>query len=263
MLHNVSSVIVVFARGPGDRSGRDFDAARRPAARLHRRLLERTLRTAAAVAHATVHLVTTGPLPLAEELAGRCVPSARLVVRAQHGETAQARLEDAVRGAFLDGARRAVVIGADSPELRPRHLRQAFTALDSGGARAVLGPARDGGYYLLGLSRFSAAPFADMRFGSADVLARTTSALTGDGFALTSLEPLHDLDDRRALLGLAQRLRRRSHTASDLLPLVLATLAAPSVPLAVVRPPSQPGTLRIVAARGPPSRSLPVSSVTL
>jgi glycosyltransferase A (GT-A) superfamily protein (DUF2064 family) len=257
-------VIVVFARGPADRNGRAPGSTARPAARLHSRLLERALRTAAAVVDAAVHLVTTGPLPLAEEMARRSVPARRLVVRAQQGDSPQARLQDAVHGAFLAGAHRAVVIGVDSPELRPAHLRLALDALDGDGARAVLGPARDGGYYLLGLSRFSATPFADMRFGAADVLVRTTASLAGDGFMLTSLEPLHDLDDRQALVSLALRLRWRSHTASDLLPLVLALLSTPVAPLTVAPMPSVACAIRGVSARGPPSRSLPVSScVTL
>ncbi|HEU0078310.1 MAG TPA: TIGR04282 family arsenosugar biosynthesis glycosyltransferase, partial [Longimicrobiaceae bacterium] len=61
------------------------------------------------------------------------------------------RMRDAFARAFADGAECVVIVGSDLPELTAALLRRAFDALDA--HPAVLGPARDGGYYLLGLRR--------------------------------------------------------------------------------------------------------------
>ena len=61
------------------------------------------------------------------------------------------RQSDAFQRSFDDGAERVVVIGSDSPTMPESHLNAAFDDLRE--APAVIGPARDGGYYLIGLQR--------------------------------------------------------------------------------------------------------------
>lgn len=88
----------------------------------------------------------------------------------------------------------AVIIGADAPGLRARHLRAAFSALR--GADAVFGPAEDGGYWLIGLSRRKPAPrlFDQVRWSSEHALADTVKTLP-EGFAIRMLEHLRDVDE--------------------------------------------------------------------
>jgi rSAM/selenodomain-associated transferase 1 len=252
-------------RGPSTER-KSFGARQERAERLHRALLLRTLQTAAAVPGVQVRLVTTGSLRAARQLAGRAVPAPRLSVTLQAGSSAARRLETAVRHAFEDGAERVVVIGADSPELRRHHLEAALAALagaptgadgepPASADRAVIGPALDGGYYLLGLSRFTRAPFEGMRFGSAEVHADTRVALHREGYTVEQLDRLHDVDDRRDLEALLARLRRQP-TAADvrLMAEVLAVLADQAVdamPAASV-PPRAPASARL-PARGPPA----------
>src|SRR5262249_12706325 len=162
--------------------------------RLHAHLFERAIAAATQVADAHLSIVTTGDLDEVRRVALSHVPEHRLTVRAQRGSNAGERLLDAVRGEFVAGPDRVVVIGSDTPELEAEHLHRAVAALDGrDGDRAVMGPSRDGGYYLLGLSRFSAAPFCEIRFGSHDVGAITRGALERDGFAVSTLEELADL----------------------------------------------------------------------
>lgn len=87
-----------------------------------------------------------------------------------------------------------VVIGADSPGLRARHLREAFAAL--GRADAVFGPAEDGGYWLIGLARRRRAPglFKDVRWSSEHALADTAAGLPAS-FRIHRLPVLRDVDD--------------------------------------------------------------------
>ena len=90
-----------------------------------------------------------------------------------------------------------VMVGSDIPALRPRHVASAFRAL--GRAQAVFGPAADGGYWLIGLSRrpAPAALFRGVAWSSATALADTRANLPARARVAT-LETLEDVDDLAA-----------------------------------------------------------------
>jgi len=102
------------------------------------------------------------------------------------------RLHRAFAQAFAQGARQVVAIGADCPGLTPALFARAFGAL----AREdlVLGPARDGGYYLVGLNRPAPALFSEIPWGSGEVLAATLNQAQGLNLSTHLLEPLADVD---------------------------------------------------------------------
>lgn len=102
------------------------------------------------------------------------------------------RLHRAFAQAFAQGDRQVVVIGADCPGLTPALFTKAFAALDS--HNLVLGPALDGGYYLVGLNRPAPAIFAKIPWGSGEVLAATMKQAQGLNLASHILEPLADVD---------------------------------------------------------------------
>jgi uncharacterized protein len=102
------------------------------------------------------------------------------------------RMERAVQDAFGEGATSVVVIGADCPELAARHLDAAFRALKSNDV--VVGPAVDGGYYLIGLRRFLPELFRDIPWSTDAVLEKTLVAANRAGVEYELLEILHDLD---------------------------------------------------------------------
>jgi len=108
-----------------------------------------------------------------------------------------ARLQAVMKRAFADGAARCLAVGSDCPGMTADHLRLALAALDA--ADLVLGPATDGGYWLIGL-RASAAPralpalFEAVSWGSANVLRQTEERATAAGLATVLLEPLADID---------------------------------------------------------------------
>jgi hypothetical protein len=103
---------------------------------------------------------------------------ARLVVAIQDG---------------LASAPKVVVLGSDTPHLPPARLEQALAALDR--ADLVLGPADDGGYYLIGVRRFSPAILQGVEWGSPRVLEQTRRAAERAGFSVGLLEPFFDLDE--------------------------------------------------------------------
>ncbi|MFN0042788.1 MAG: TIGR04282 family arsenosugar biosynthesis glycosyltransferase [Alphaproteobacteria bacterium] len=87
----------------------------------------------------------------------------------------------------------AVLVGADIPELRADHVWRAFRAL--GRADAVFGPARDGGYWLIGLARARRhLSLAGVRWSSAHALADSRAAL-GPRKGIALIEVLSDIDD--------------------------------------------------------------------
>ncbi len=93
----------------------------------------------------------------------------------------------------LGSASSVVLIGGDCPLLDAHYLEHALQWLKAG-VDAVVGPAEDGGYVLLGLNRVNPALFQDIAWGSDDVLETTRSRLRVLGWAWRELNTLWDLD---------------------------------------------------------------------
>ncbi len=82
------------------------------------------------------------------------------------------------------GARAVVLVGADSPTLPVEHVERAFAELER--ADVVLGPATDGGYYLIGCGPARPPLFEGVAWGSASVLADTVAALADPRWRLAA-----------------------------------------------------------------------------
>ncbi|MBX7165669.1 MAG: TIGR04282 family arsenosugar biosynthesis glycosyltransferase [Pirellulales bacterium] len=92
-----------------------------------------------------------------------------------------------------DGAsQRRVLVGSDCPQLSPQAVEEAFELLRS--KRVVLGPAEDGGYYLIGLSGETPDLFLDMPWSTTDVLALTLDRLRTAGIEPALLARQFDVD---------------------------------------------------------------------
>lgn len=107
-------------------------------------------------------------------------------------------------GTVLQEARQAVLVGADCPDLAAADIDAAFTALATG-ADVVLGPATDGGYYLVGMSGHHACLFEGIDWGTPRVLEMTLAQCRRHGLAWTCLDAHDDVDTpedyRRYLAG--------------------------------------------------------------
>lgn len=102
------------------------------------------------------------------------------------------RMEDAFARAFADGAERVVIVGSDLPEVSPSLLRRAFALLDA--HPAVIGPARDGGYYLLGLRGMVEGIFSGIAWSTPAVRESTLDRLRAADVEPAMLEVLSDVD---------------------------------------------------------------------
>jgi rSAM/selenodomain-associated transferase 1 len=102
------------------------------------------------------------------------------------------RLTMFLRDRFAEGMRAIVLIGTDSPTLPVIFVQQAFDRLHD--ADIVLGPASDGGYYLIGCRRFVPELFAGISWGSERVLWETCQRVQQCGLRLALLPPWYDVD---------------------------------------------------------------------
>lgn len=132
-------------------------------------------------------------------------------VRAQGDGDLGQRMWRGFSDCFTAGASRVVMIGADLPTLCQADIDNAFDQLRS--CDLVLGPAVDGGYYLIGLScgreinRFLQL-FGTLSWGTSTVLRDTLSIASGCGLTVKQLDEREDVDQWPDLVRLVQRLER-------------------------------------------------------
>lgn len=110
----------------------------------------------------------------------------------QSGKDLGERLHHAVFHAFEANASTVLIIGTDTPDISPELLGEARHALRTNDI--VLGPAFDGGYYLLGMNRYSPALFEDIAWSSSDVALATIQKAHDEHLSVALLEKLFDID---------------------------------------------------------------------
>lgn len=131
-------------------------------------------------------------------------PGFRLL--AQRGANLGERLLHAAEDFFAMGYQAMCLINSDSPTLPPALLRDAVQALRAPGDRLVLGPADDGGYYLIGLKRAHRRLFHDIAWSTPTVLASTLERAREIGLECTLLPSWYDVDDADSLRRLCREL---------------------------------------------------------
>jgi rSAM/selenodomain-associated transferase 1 len=187
------TAVVVFGRQPrvGEVKTRlAVDLGGRPAAEVYGLLLEHTLAEAARCADPAI-------LSLSDPPDEEWEPGARIDVEVQSPGTLGDRLADTFARRFSEGRSRVIVVGSDCPGLTSDHLDAGISALEA--VPVVLGPAGDGGYWLVGQRFPGARLFAGIPWSSPDTLAATRRRLETLGLKWTELEELRDIDTRSDL----------------------------------------------------------------
>jgi uncharacterized protein len=151
------------------------------AANLHRHLTERTVRVLCA-SGLPVTVAFTGED--ASRFAEWLGPDVALVEQVDGGLTERLL-------ACLDPAP-VIFFGADTPDLAPHHVEAAIAALER--HDVVIGPAEDGGYYLIGMRTALPELLSDMPWSTEQVLPETLTRLDRSGIAPVMLEMLADCD---------------------------------------------------------------------
>jgi len=123
------------------------------------------------------------------------------------------RMQEAFES-VLARAWRAILVGSDIPALSAQYLRDAERAL-AGGDDVVIGPAEDGGYVLVGLSRCDAGLFREIPWGGPRVLPETRLRIAALRWRLSELSALWDVDRPDDLQRLPEEMRESFMPGAD------------------------------------------------
>jgi rSAM/selenodomain-associated transferase 1 len=115
-------------------------------------------------------------------------------------------LPDAIEDLTAGGYDGACLVNADSPTLPTSLLIDAITSLRAPGDRVVLGPATDGGYYLIGLKHPHRQLFRDIAWSTERVYRQTAERAASIGLELVTLPAWYDVDDAESLGWLCREL---------------------------------------------------------
>ncbi len=119
-------------------------------------------------------------------------PQSYFKKKLQQGDDLGRRMQFAFEDGFKSGYKKIVIIGGDCAELQTVHIKNAFKALENN--EAVIGPANDGGYYLLGLKRPVRHLFKNKQWGTGTVFEKTIMDFEKQSISYELLEELRDID---------------------------------------------------------------------
>lgn len=117
--------------------------------------------------------------------------------RLQNGEDLGERMKNAFKEVFNDGYKRVVVIGSDCVELNESIILRAFHELED--SDIVIGPATDGGYYLLGMNEYHPELFENKQWSTDKVFDETIQEMIEHGWVWQELPILSDIDTEEDL----------------------------------------------------------------
>jgi hypothetical protein len=217
----MTELLAVFARAP--ELGRVKTRLSPPltaeqALALHRALVEDTLDHLDRVQRPGLErlLLLSQPLQNSDELN---VPGTWTQGVQANGELGE-RLASLFYTAFRRGVTRLVVLGSDSPTVPPEVIHEAFDDLEN--RKVVIGPAEDGGYYLLGCSQWIPELFQNIEWGTPSVREQTLQIAKDRNLAVSTLIPWYDIDRGEDLDKLRQEIAYLKRSAPELVPMRVA-----------------------------------------
>jgi len=184
------------------------------AAALHAACIEDTLRLVRKTRGCDAFVFAAGGTGYFRRLVKKQGSGARMQVLPQRGADLGTRMENAFRKCFAMGYHEVVVIGTDTPWMGVERVRGAFAELKANDV--VIGPAEDGGYYLLGLRKMLPAIFRGIPWSTERVLALTLQKIAALKLRTKLLRRDFDLDRPGDLRRAARLLKRRPRVAPGL-----------------------------------------------
>jgi len=190
----ISNAVLIFVRAPvagrvKTRLAAEIGAD--AALRVYRRLAQHAAAEARALGPVVAVRIHFTPADEGNEVRAWLGGGAEYLPQAE-GDLGE-RMQAAFEAAFAAGFRRVVIIGSDLPGLSRSVLQRAFEEMDT--HDAVLGPARDGGYYLLGMLEMIGGIFDGVPWSTPRVLDATLARLRDAGASVAMLETLADVDE--------------------------------------------------------------------
>lgn len=190
----VNETLIIFTRypEPGKTKTRMIPAlGEEGAAKLQRQMTENTLAKAKKLQEfhpVSVEIYFAGGNQQLMEL----WLGADVIYRQQSEGDLGERMASAFERSFAAGMTGVVIIGTDCPDLDNQIMSEAFQWLEA--HDLVLGPAQDGGYYLIGLRRLIPELFVGINWGTSQVRQQTVEIAGNLGLAIAFEPMLHDID---------------------------------------------------------------------
>ncbi|HEX9655184.1 MAG TPA: TIGR04282 family arsenosugar biosynthesis glycosyltransferase [bacterium] len=187
------NAIVIFAKYPAPHRVKTRLGAQigyEPAADLYRLFIEQTL---AVARRSGVERIFLACDPKERQDDFRKMFAGEWTGFLQQGDDLGMRMDNAFQLAFSQGMQKVVIIGSDSPTLPTQHLTSAFEVLEN--HDIALGPAEDGGYYLIGLQTSHPQLFKDIEWSSASVLPATRERAKRLRLSCALLPTWYDVDE--------------------------------------------------------------------
>ncbi len=116
----------------------------------------------------------------------------------QSGRNLGERMSAAFEIVFELGAEKALIIGTDLPDISAESIEEAAEGLKK--TEAVIGPAADGGYYLLGVKKYDPELFIDIKWSTGAVFEQTISKLAEKKITTSLLPEMNDIDTKEDLI---------------------------------------------------------------
>jgi len=117
----------------------------------------------------------------------------------QTGGSLGSRMSNAIKTSF-EQYNKVMIIGSDCYDLSKEHMLRALAKLDDPSISVVIGPANDGGYYLLAMNTFIPALFEDKSWSQSSLMTETIETIEGLGLNYFLLEELIDIDTEGDLI---------------------------------------------------------------
>ena len=184
---------MVFARNPvpGEAKTRLIPAlGKEGAAKLHKKLIKHTLKMVTSCNTSYVDLYTTATKNQA--FCRSCGDDYGIQIKQQTGTDLGMRMFNAFENSLRTNDW-AILIGTDCPAMQAADLVKSIGKLESG-ADAVIGPAVDGGYYLIGLCRNDESLFSNMPWGTRQVASLTYEKMKALNWRVSTLPLRRDID---------------------------------------------------------------------
>ncbi|GAA4805333.1 TIGR04282 family arsenosugar biosynthesis glycosyltransferase [Litoribaculum gwangyangense] len=116
----------------------------------------------------------------------------------QVGEDLGERMQNAFKNGFTSGYERISLIGSDLPDINESHINEGFKKLNN--FEVVIGPAEDGGYYFLGMTKMHPFIFEKKPWSQQNLLEETLNELTQRNIKFSKLVTLNDIDTYEDLI---------------------------------------------------------------
>lgn len=189
--------LVIFAKNP--QSGRvktrlAATIGNKAALDIYLQLLQNTLDVAQQVAANCMLFVAGGTINL---------PGIYFEQVEQTGSDLGEKMANAFSNLFSRGYKKVVIIGTDCPGINPGIIQQGFLQLST--CDVVVGPAHDGGYYLIGLQQPQPGLFTNICWSTPEVLDDTLSICHKHNLSFHLLPTLHDVDTEQDLIHLSNQ----------------------------------------------------------